>query len=310
MSSTTPHTNRTVLVSGATGYIGRALLPALAAAGWSVRGLTRDPDRAARTAHIEGVEWCRWDAAADALDPAWLEGLGAIINLAGENVGEGRWTRARKAALRASRIDATEKLGRAAVEHEVPVLVNASAIGYYGDSDAPATEDAAPGTGWMSTLVVDWEAATRAAKAAGVRVLRLRIGLVIGPGEKPMDNMIPPRPLPLIAGGPASMPMPWVHLDDVVGMIVEALEDERWAGAVNAVGPEPVGIGQFFRTMAGVLGRRYWGVGLPAALLRLGGEMPREMIQRRDVRPERAEALGYRWRYRTVEQAMREGGAA
>lgn len=268
-----------IVVTGATGFIGRALVLALRGRGREVIALVRRPD-AARAVLPDGV-----DIRAMADGAAVVAGADAIVHLAGESLAGGRWTRARKAALRASRVDLTTQLVGwiAARSTPLPVLVSASAVGWYGDpGERTVSEEAAPGAGFAAELCRDWEAAVQAAAPHAVRIVRARLGVVLGPEGGALGALVPLARWHLagpIAGG--AQHVSWIHLDDAVRALVHAVDDDGLTGPVNLVAPRSVSQRELAAALAQVLGRRAqlpapgWAVRLvlgQAASLLVGGQ--------------------------------------
>jgi uncharacterized protein (TIGR01777 family) len=276
-----------VLVAGGTGLVGKPTCDALRAGGHTVTVISRDPGRVPARA----VGW-------DALHTVMSE-TDAVVNLAGESIAAGRWTAVRKAEIRRSRVEGTRALVEAiaAADPRPRVLVNASAIGYYGDrGDAALDETAPPGDDFLARVCVAWEGEARRAEDLGVRVVRLRTGVVLAPDGGALSAMLVPFRAGL--GGPlggGSQWMSWVYRGDVVGLIREALGNEGYAGAVNATAPNPVTNKDFTRALARVLHRlavfRVPAVGVRLAL----GEMATLLLSSQRVLPTVAQRLGYAW---------------
>jgi uncharacterized protein len=290
----------TVLVTGASGFIGSALVPALTTGGHSVRRLTR--------AAAEREDEYRWNPAAGDVDPRALEDLDAVVHLAGESVA-GRWTAAKKERIRRSRVDGTRTLSEALAGLGRPprVLVCASAIGYYGDrGDEVLTEESAPGEGFLADVVQAWEAASRPAEEAGIRVVRLRFGIVLSSAGGALRTML--RPFRLGAGGRLGSGRQWtswVSIDDVVGAIHHALFTDALRGAANTVAPNPVTNAELTSTLARLL-RRPALLPVPAAVLRVAlGEFSQEALSSARVVPARLGGTGYDFRHPELEQALR-----
>jgi uncharacterized protein len=290
-----------VLVSGASGLIGSALSAALAGGGHSVRRLVRSEPGSEHE--------YRWDPSGGWLDPAALERLDAVVHLAGETVA-GRWTSAKKERIRESRVRGTELLSSAlaALERPPSVFVCASAIGYYGDrGDEPLTEESASGDGFLAAVVRDWERASRAAEDAGIRVVRIRSGIVLSPRGGALRTML--RPFRLGLGGrlgSGRQYMSWIAIDDEVTAIHEALTNPGLSGPVNLVAPHPVTNAEFTRTLGRVL-RRPAVLPVPRLALRLMfGEFAREgLLAGQRVLSARLSASGYDFRHPRLEQALR-----
>lgn len=299
-----------VAVTGVTGLVGRALARALADDGVEVRGYSRDPVRALRD--VSGLARAAAWVEDGALDGALLSGAHGVVHLAGENVGGGRWTDARKRAIEASRVEGTRRLVRAieglpeAVRPRV--LVSASAIGFYGDTgQREADEESPKGEGFLADVCERWESAARDAERLGVRVVILRIGLVMSARGGALERMAPLYRAGLGGRmGSGRQWWPWVHLADVTGLVRFALEDERVRGVLGASAPGLVQQAEFSDVLARVL-RRPALVPAPAFAIRVAlGEFADEVLGSRRVVPRRALALGYRFRFPQLEPALRD----
>lgn len=290
-----------VVVSGATGLVGGRLLPALCARGHSVSALTRDPERA-RSELPREVDALRWDARS-APPTAALEGADALIHLAGETV-VGRWTRSKRAAIRDSRVLGTRTLVSACAALErPPALICASAMGYYGErGDAVLDEAASAGEGFLSEVCQAWEAEARAHAA---REVRLRIGLVLDPRGGALEALLTPYRLALGGRlGSGRQWWSWIHADDLVRLIVWALETPEVAGPLNATAPEPVTQAEFARTLAAALGRPAW-LPVPETALRLVlGGFSAELLTSRRVVPQAALDQGFEFEFTRLEGAL------
>jgi uncharacterized protein (TIGR01777 family) len=285
-----------VLVTGGTGLVGKPACDALRAAGHSVTIVSREPGRVPARA----VGW-------DGLRGVMPE-TDAIVNLAGDPIAGGRWTEARKAEIRRSRIEGTRALvdAIAASDSRPTVLVSASAIGYYGDrGDEPLDETARPGTGFLARVCVEWEAEARRAEVLGLRVVLPRIGIVLAPDGGAVSAML----LPFRAGlggslGSGRQWMSWVHRDDVVGIIREAVAKDAYAGPVNATSPHPVTNKDFTRALGRALHRPTI-LPIPSFGLRLlVGEMASMLLGGQRVLPGVAQRLGYEWRQPELPAAL------
>ncbi len=294
-----------IIVSGSHGFIGAALVDSLAAAGHTVSRLSRSRPQPGvqRDAEIY------WNPETAYVDTAGLEGKDAVIHLAGESIAE-RWTPKKKSRILQSRVRGTRLLAEALahLSQPPPVLVSASAIGYYGDrGEEVLTEESAPGGGFLGQVVREWEAATEPASKGGLRVVCLRIGVVLGAGGGALAKMLPPFRLGLggvVGSGKQSMS--WIALDDLVGVVQHVLTAGNLQGPVNAVAPNPVSNHEFTKTLGKVLSRPAL-FPLPAFAVRLlFGEMGKELLlgsQR--VEPVRLQASGYRFRHPELEGALR-----
>lgn len=300
--TSTPGPPTTIVVTGATGLIGRALVARLRARGHTVR-------RALSAGHAATAGDFTWDAAAGALDPATLAGASAIVHLAGEPVAQ-RWTPERKRAILESRAHGTALIARAIAQLDAapPTLLSGSATGYYGDrGDELLDEGSAPGTDFLAGVCRAWEGATEPAAAAGARVVLLRTGIVLDPGGGALARLL--TPFRLGVGGPIGggrQWMSWISLEDELRAIEHALFTESLRGPVNLVAPTPVTNAEFASTLGRVLARPAL-LPLPGlALELLYGEMATETLLAGQRAMPRA-LLGSRFAFAhpTLEQALR-----
>jgi uncharacterized protein (TIGR01777 family) len=293
-----------VLVSGASGVVGRALGPFLSTQGCTVRRLVRRAP--------VGPEEFSWDPAAGKIDPAAIVGVDAVVHLGGENVAGGRWTAARRAAIRASRVDGTRTLaaGIAALPAAVrpEVFVSAAAVGFYGErGDERLTEAAPLGGGFLAEVCAAWEGELAAVERLGLRTVVLRTGVVLTPAGGALAKMLPA--FFLGAGGRMGSGrqwLSWITPDDLSALYLRAIGDATWRGAFNAVAPAPVTNADFAAVFGRVL-RRPAVLPVPAAALRLlFGRMADETVlaSTRAV-PARLEGAGFRWRQAELEPALR-----
>ncbi|MEY2733386.1 MAG: hypothetical protein RL340_445, partial [Gemmatimonadota bacterium] len=289
---------RRIAVTGASGFVGAALVPFLTTGGHEVRGIGRGAGSAVR-----------WDPARGTLDAAGLEGVDTVIHLAGENVGR-RWTATRRREIVESRVRGTRLLAEtcARLATKPEVLVSASAIGIYGvRGDEWLDESSATGDDFLAEVGRAWEDATAPARDAGIRVVHLRIGIVLNPAGGALAKMLLPFQLG-VGGrlGSGRQWMSWISREDLVGAIHHVLQTPAVQGPVNAVAPAPVTNAEFTRTLARVL-RRPALAPVPAVALRaLFGEMAQgTVLASQRVRPTVLEASGFRFAHPTLEQALR-----
>ncbi|TDI34553.1 MAG: TIGR01777 family protein [Acidobacteria bacterium] len=294
-----------ILISGATGLVGSALSRVLQAADWEVHALRRWP-------HPERQQTgdMVWSPLTGEIETDRLDGLDAVVHLAGENVAAGRWTRTRRAAIRDSRIDGTRFLSRALARCTRPpaVLVCASAVGYYGDSgEAWLDEVSPPGSDFLARVAVAWENAADAARDAGIRVVHLRFGVILSASGGALARMLPIFRLGLGGRlGHGRQYMSWLSLPEAVSMIRFAISQAQLAGPVNAVAPEPVTNAFFTRTLARVLSRPAV-LPLPAWAARAAlGEMADALLlSGTRVRPTRLMESGYNFLHPDLETALK-----
>ena len=290
-----------VLVTGASGLVGSALMRALGEAGHEAVALVRRAPR-------PGAPELQWDPTG-AIDASRFSGADAVVHLAGENVGAGRWTAGRKARILNSRVQGTQTVAAAmaSAKPRPRVLVSASANGIYGDTgDIVVTEAAPPGSTFLAEVGRQWENATRAASDGGIRVVNLRFGMVLSGEGGALPRMLPPFRMGLGGRiGSGRQWMSWITLDDAVALILHALTNESLRGPVNAVAPVPVTNAEFTRALGAVLHRPAI-FPVPAFAARAAfGQMADELLlaSNRAV-PQAALAGGFRFRYPEIQAAL------
>ena len=293
-----------ILVTGSTGLVGTALIPVLTGAGHEVVRLVRSKSR------NPSKELIGWDPVANYIDAAGLEGLDAIVHLAGEPIAAGRWNAARKARIRDSRVQGTRLLCDALAHLSRPpaTLICASAIGFYGDrGDEVLTEASAAGHDFLADVCREWEEACDPARTKGIRVAHTRFGVILSPQGGALARML--TPFKLGAGGvlgSGKQYMSCIAIDDCVGAIVHALGNTAVTGPVNVVGPQPVTNHVFTKTLGQVLGRPTI-FPMPAFAARLAfGEMADALLLSSSrVDPQKLRETGYEFRCPTLESALR-----
>lgn len=295
-----------IVISGATGMIGSGLVERLANRfDTSLVLLSRRPDREVSLAN---KQWRAWQTGAGGDWERAIDGADAIINLAGEPIAGKRWTAKQKEILRSSRIDATKALVDAIAKAKVrpKSLISSSAVGYYGPhGDETVNEDGKPGDDFLSHLCADWEAEAMKAEALGVRVCVLRTGIVLAKGAGALKKMVPP--FKLFAGGPLGSGrqwMPWIHIDDEVGLIEFLLDRPEARGAFNGTAPNPVTMEVFCKALGRVLNRPSWAPVPPSVLALMVGEMSDMLLSGQRATPEAALKLGFSFRYPNIEGAL------
>jgi uncharacterized protein (TIGR01777 family) len=295
-----------VTVTGATGLLGRRLVGELTRRGDEVTVLSRSPERA--RAALEGVQAVAWDPGAGPAPAEALEGRDAVVHLAGENVAQ-RWSAAAKRRIRESRELGTRNLveGVRAARQRPTALVSSSAVGYYGShGPEPLPEDTPPGDDFLAEVCVVWEREAQRATELGVRVVRVRTGVVLDKDGGALGKMLPFFKAGV--GGPVAgghQHLPWVHADDVVGIYLQALDDDAWNGAVNATAPEPVTNREFSTALGRALHRPALAP-IPALAIRiLYGEMAEIVTKGQNAVPQRTRELGYRHLHPDLDEALR-----
>jgi len=289
-----------VLISGATGLIGSALIPELEAGGHAVTRLSRSQS---------GPDTIRWDPEAGTIEGD-LEGTDAVVHLAGESIAQGRWSPQRKQQILESRVKGTRLLAEKISGLPTPpkVMASASAVGYYGDrGDEVLTEESSSGTDFLAGVCREWEAAAEPARQAGIRVVHPRLGIVLSPKGGALGTTLPIFKLGgggKIGGG--NQWWSWVALDDVVGSIVHALTEVTVEGPVNVGSPNPMTNAGYTKVLGKVLGRpTILPLPAPAARVMLGEVADALLLASQRMVPARLEATGYTFRYPQLEGALR-----
>lgn len=298
-----------VLITGATGFIGKVVVERLVAAGDEVVILTRNIPRAA----LQLGNRCTYHQWSDpnTLPPLEaFQGVDGVINLMGESLAGKRWSESQKEVLRSSRILATDNLVKAMEQLPVrpKVLVSGSAIGIYGDRGSEElNENSALGQGFLAQLCQDWEASAQKAVELGMRVVLVRTGLVLGKGGGALEKMLPPFRMGL--GGPlgsGQQYMSWIHLDDIVGLFIECLKNPGASGPFNGTTPYPATNKEFTKALGKALRRPVF-IPAPAFILKLAlGEMSEMLLTGQRVLPMRAKEVRFRWRAATLDLALKE----
>lgn len=306
MSETAPRALR-IAITGASGFVGTKLVARLLARGHQVTALSRS---AGSRGSGGGIRWVAYDPMDGASYAKAFEGADAVIHLAGHGIFDGRWNAARMELIRTSRVEATRALvdGLRRMTKRPQVLVSASAVGYYGPRhpDEDLAESAAPGNDFLAEVCIGWEGEARMAEDLGVRVTNPRIGIVLGRGGGALASMIPP--FKAFVGGPIGLtgkqPFPWIHLDDVVGLLVAMVENPAYRGPVNAVAPGLVNNKQFSTALGRALHRPAM---LPTpgfAIRLLLGKVAQILTAGQRALPKAALAAGYAFRFPNVEGAL------
>lgn len=290
------------LVTGATGFIGKQLVARLE----RPIVLSRNPQKAQQS--LGNVDARAWDAESSPAPPSAFDGVDVVFHLAGEPVAEGRWNAEKKRRIMDSRRLGTANLveGMRQADQKPRVLISASAVGYYGDrGDELLDENSPPAAGFLADVCREWEAAAAPAESLGVRVANPRIGIVLGKGGGALAKMLPLFKLGLggrLASG--KQWMPWVHVEDIIGMMLFAAEQEQVRGPFNAVAPNPCTNREFTSVLASVLHRPAL-FPAPALGLRLGvGEFADILLASQRVMPRAMQQAGYRFAYAELRPAL------
>lgn len=301
-----------VVVTGATGFVGQRLVERLQEEGHQVLTLVRSPDKAAKlfpSQKFPNVEIQGYEPQSSGDWQTALSGWDGVVNLAGEPLVGDRWTTSRKQEIINSRAVGTQKLVEAiaAVDEKPSVLVNASAIGFYGTSEtATFDESSNPGDDFLAEVCQSWEKSAQSATDAGTRLVIFRIGIVLGDGGA-LAKMLPP--FQMFAGGPIGSGkqwFSWVHLDDLVNFILTALTDSSKSGVYNATAPNPVRMNGLCESLGKVLNRPSWLPVPDIALELLLGEAAQLVLEGQNVRPEKTQADGFQYKYETIDSALKQ----
>ena len=295
-----------VLVTGGTGFIGSRVCDALHHKGDTVYAVSRNPTRAESQLGSAKAVY-RWNPGAEKLPTSAASEMDAVIHLAGETIA-GRWNAEKKRKIRDSRILSTRNLvaSFADTDPKPEALICASAIGYYGGSDNESLTEASPaGTDYLAEVCEEWEAEALKASELGIRVVTVRIGLVLGLGGGLLRQVLPPFKMG-VGGilGTGKQWMSWIHIDDVVGILLHALESTQIYGALNATAPTPVRNTEFTKTLGAVLQRPTLFPVPTFGLKLMMGEFADFIVLSQNVIPERTETSGYEFYYRTLESAL------
>ncbi|MBM2806305.1 MAG: hypothetical protein HW419_4198 [Deltaproteobacteria bacterium] len=294
-----------LVVTGASGFIGSALCPRLLEQGHTLTLFTRGSPRDASS----GVKrWQHWTPGVLRQWDVELDGADGVINLAGEPIAEKKWSHTQRQLLIKSRVAATQSLVQACAKakHKPKFLINASAIGYYGArDDEEISEDEPPGDDFLSQLCRDWEEEAKKAEALGMRVVRLRTGIVLGHGGGALMKMV--EPFKYFLGGPIGSGkqwMSWIHLEDQARLILHVMENQQASGPINATAPNPVRNKEFSQALGRVLRRPCW-VPVPGFALRLGlGDMAEMLLTGQRVIPATAQRLGFTFDFPNLPEAL------
>ncbi len=300
-----------VLVTGATGFIGTPLVKKLSERGHQVLALSRTPSKIEEI-FGQGVTPCSFAHVTGLIEPSALEDVDAVINLMGENISGGRWSDERKEKIRSSRIEGTRALVdsfKHQPEGKLKAFINASAIGIYPtNTDNKLEEDSPLGEGFLASVCKDWENEAKRIKEIHpqTRLAITRFGVVLGRGGGALDKMITPFKFG-VGGkiGDGSQMMSWIHLEDLIEILIKCLEDERYAGVFNVTAPKPVTNQEFTKALGSALHRPTPFPVPPFALKAVFGEMSKIILDSQDVRPTHLENLGHHFKYKDIDKALK-----
>jgi len=297
-----------LLLAGCTGFIGKELIKELKEKGHSIVLLVRDIEKY-KNLENEKLLVKQWDGKSLGDWAPEIENVDGIINLTGEPIAGKRWTNRQKKVISSSRLDSTNALIEAInkAKKKPKVLINASAVGYYGNvEDGLVSENYKKGKGFLADICEEWENAAKPAVKDNVRVVFLRIGIVLEKGGGALEKITPP--FMMFAGGPLGSGkqwFPWIHRDDVIGIILYALENENISGEVNTVAPECVTMKDFCSELGKVIKRPSWAPVPGIALKVLLGEMADMLLGGQHAIPEKLTKNGYDFKYKKVSTALK-----
>ncbi len=297
-----------IVVTGATGLIGKKLCAELAAKGYEVVVFSRNPTKARKT--VSAAEYVEWFPATKGAWASAIDGVYGIVHLAGAPVFGKRWSPGYKIEIRDSRIVGTRGIVNAIAEakQKPTVFVSGSAVGYYGfRDDTILDESAQAGNDFLARVCIEWEQEGAKAEEYGTRTVLLRTGIVLDPSDGALPKML--LPFRFFMGGPilpGSQWFSWIHADDEVGLILFALEHERVTGPLNAAAPEPQTNRDFCSTLGHVLGTPSWMPVPGLALKTMLGEVGDMLTQGQRVNPKKAQDLGYTFKYPSSHEALQQ----
>ena len=292
-----------ILITGATGMVGKQLIPALQALGYHISILSRKQTK------LKDVKVYLWDIYNQTIDVNALTGIDTIIHLAGEGIGDKKWTDERKKQIVDSRVLSTQLLYKTIKTTNAPVktFISASAVGIYGDRAEEILSEKSPnGTGFLSDCCIKWEAAADEGISLEMRVVKIRIGLILSKDGGALTAM--EKPVKYFVGSPlgnGKQWMPWIHLDDIVGIFTKAVADEKMEGAYNACSPTPVTNKMFVKQLAKKLNRPVWPISVPKFVLRsILGEMSILPLMSNNTTAQKILGAGYLFNYVNIDAAL------
>ena len=298
--------NSSVLITGGSGLIGRYLTSVLLAEGFKVAHLSRNTNQFGK------VRVFRWDPEKGILDPVVFEGVDYIVNLAGANIGEKRWTGVRKMEIESSRINSTKLLFRVIKEYKIPIkaFISASAVGYYGsiNSDKIFTENDPPADDFLGTVCGKWEESADNFSGIGARVVKIRTGVVMEKDDSALSKMMMTARFGfLVRTGNGKQYMPWIHIKDLCDIYLKAITDQKMEGAYNAVSPQHTTHKVFVKTLAQVMQKIVFPVSVPGFILKAAlGEMSEVVLKGSRVSAEKIIKSGYTFFYPDLAGALKE----
>lgn len=296
---------KNILITGATGLIGKHLIPHLLKQGYRVSVLSRKENT------IPGINVFTWDVEKQTIESDTFKGIDTVIHLAGEGIADKKWTAKRKAEIIDSRVRSAQLLYKTIKETNstVTTFISASAVGYYGNrGDEFLWEESGPGKGFLSNCCLKWEAAADEGTALGIRVVKIRIGLLLSKKGGALAAMA--GPIKFFVGAPLGSGkqwMPWIHIDDIAGIFTKAVEDESMQGAYNATAPYPVTNKLLTKRIAWHLSRPVWPVHVPKVALKvILGESAILALMSSNTSAQKILDAGYQFKYLDLDEALKE----
>lgn len=297
--------SKNILITGGTGLLGKILTKELQNQGHQVSVLSRNPDR------VKNVKAFYWDVDKQEIDESCLNGIDTIIHLAGEGIADKKWTDKRKKEIIDSRVDSIELLYKLIAKGDTIVksVISASAVGFYGDRKGEVLkEDSPKGTGFLSDSCGFWEEAVEEGNKLGLRIVKLRIGLLLTPTGgvlEPFKLMV--KTMTAMKFGDGKQWFPWVHADDLAGMFAWAVNHDEITGVFNATAPSPVTNKEFTKTLAKVLKRPFWPFRIPEFALSLVlGEQKELLLMSNRTDSSKIQKTGYQFKYTDLKKALED----
>jgi hypothetical protein len=297
--------NMNILITGASGLIGSRLIKNLLEKGHKVSVLSR------QSSNFKGITAYNWDIEKQLIDLNAFDGIDTIVHLAGAGIADKRWTKQRKQEIVDSRVKSTQLLYRTieAIKAPIKTFISASAVGYYGDRDDEMLyEESDSGTGFLADCCKQWEHAVDEGLKFGIRVVKLRIGMVLSKQGGALSELA--RPVSFFVGaalGSGKQWMPWIHLTDLVSIFEKAIENPDYSGVFNASTPYPVTNYEFTKLLAKKLFRPVWPINVPEFILKaILGEMSAVILNSNRTSPQKLLDMGFRFRYQGLDTALAE----
>ena len=297
--------SKNILITGATGLIGKHLIPELQKQGHHISILAR------KNTALKNVKVYLWDIEQQTIDPAAFEGIDTVIHLAGEGIADKRWTAERKKEIVDSRIKSAHLLYKTIHETKAKVstFISASAVGYYGNrGDEFLWEDSEPGKGFLAKCCVLWEKAADEGLNLGIRVVKIRLGIILSGDGGALPAMA--KPIKLFVGAPLGSGkqwVPWIHIHDVVGIFAQAVTDQKMHGAYHATAPYPSSNKVLTHRIAYWLSRPVWPINVPRAILKMVmGESSTMVLMSSNTSAKKTVDAGYEFQYTDLDKALKE----